>query len=204
MKSYPSSLIVVCLSLFLLWGGAESAQAKRGFKLFTIGDTIEEIGVPKDQGKSANEAAAAGEKTLSDGQVKVGFFYKYAGLFWLDFWNWSGEYCMYQGNSFKPITKEEAEQILGKSVSSPLNYKLPYGLTLLLGFLALKFGWRYWATKRAAAAAAAEGVGSVGDYEQRVDRAPAPDLTEWAPTPAPPLPTSAAAPPPMPPPLPPQ
>ena len=73
---------VAALVVYVLFSPSE-ASAK--FFLITTGETISDVGSGKDGNKS----------------VKIGYKYDYAGLFWIDFWTWGGEYCVYEGTNFR-------------------------------------------------------------------------------------------------------
>src|SRR5262249_54387095 len=71
---------------------------------------------------------------------KVGFKYSYWGVFGVDLWTWGGEYCMYEGKTFVPLSPAEAAQTLGvqeSDLGTPFNYKFPIGLLILIGLVVL-------------------------------------------------------------------
>jgi hypothetical protein len=119
--------------------GVHEAQARRGFILITHGDAVSELGPARLEGELAAIPELQG--------AKIGFHYDYFGLFWLDLWNWGGEYVIY--NSAKQgevLTAKQAAAFLGvpeSEMGTPLNYKAPFGLDILLGIGLLK----YWSRK---------------------------------------------------------
>jgi len=112
---------VTALVVYVMFSPSE-ASAK--FFMITTGETISDVRSGKDGNKS----------------VKIGYKYDYAGLFWIDFWTWDGGYCVYEGTNFRPITAEQAAQLLGKSpreISPPFLYRFPLGLLIVAGFVLL-------------------------------------------------------------------
>jgi hypothetical protein len=115
--------LVLLPVVFWLSSGTASGQV-----LITHGDTISHVGdVP----------AKNREPGLPS--TKVGFKYSYWGIFWLDFWTWDGEYCLYQDKKFWKLTPAEAAALLGvpeSSLSKPFLWYCPLGL-LIFGPLIL-------------------------------------------------------------------
>ena len=181
-QSLPVFLSVIVAAMLL---GAGEAQAKQGFKLWTVGETISSIGPVKPGIMSEYDAPA--------GYNQVGFKYDYAGLFWLDFWNWDGQYCVTNGVKYlnPTLSKEEAARLMGTTTASlgkPLNYRIPYGLVIVLGLVGLKFVPRLIMKRRQQQAA--------GNFDPSRGSTP---QQPWTP-PAPP----SGGPPPIPPPMPPE
>jgi hypothetical protein len=117
---------ILVISAVWLCFSPSSASAK--LFLITHGDTIKNLGSVNHPGMQ-EELRKLGKSTQS-----VGFKYSYFGIFWIDFWTWGGEYCLYQGNQYHPIPKEAAAQCLGKSVgelSTPFWYTFPPGLVII-------------------------------------------------------------------------
>lgn len=104
------------------------ASAKKGIVLITTGETITPLG-------------SANEQNLT---LKVGYKYDYFGIFWLDFWTSGGTFCLHDGDRYAPITREQAEAILGSKASPPFLYHVPLGwlivgpLVVLGVFLAIR------------------------------------------------------------------
>jgi hypothetical protein len=108
--------------------GAPEASAK--IILITHGDTISHVG------EISPNLQAQVQQNLKKSGLKVGFHYSYFGVFWLDLWTWGGEYCVYDGQGYAPISPDQAAFFLGKSesdLSKPFNYKFPIGLDILAG-----------------------------------------------------------------------
>ena len=180
---------IPCLMLFLaafLFAAVPQAEARRGggFKLITTGSTVSEVG-------SVVNSISGVPPELQH----VGFHYSYFGVFWLDLWNWGGSYVLYDGStsllggreSMMDLTEAQAQELMGGSgrLSKPLNYRIPYGLALLVGFAGLKLYMR----KRAAG----QGGSSSGEYvPPPIPKAPA--ASAYQPTPPPPVPGEAAPP----------
>ena len=71
-------------------------------------------------------------------EMALGYKYSYRSLFLLDLWTWNGEYCLYQANSYIPVTLAQATEFMkgtGKTIEPPFQYRYPLGL-LFLGALA--------------------------------------------------------------------
>ena len=122
------------LVFFLLAVSANSADAK--IMLITRGDTIAFVGNPKsDDGKEVNLA-----------NIKVGYKYSYFGLFWVDFWTYGGEYCVYTNENdktFFPISAEVAAGMLKTTpnkLSRPFWFRFPPGLVAIVGIVVLLVG----------------------------------------------------------------
>lgn len=187
---FPAPLFVIMLFAAILFGTGQ-AHAKRGFKLITTGSTVDEIGTV------TREQAEAIKQITKYDLTKIGYQYKYFGLFWLDLWNWGGEYVIYDGNKDgvgDVITKEQAATFMGVDegkVGKPFNYRFPYLLDIIVVGMLLKIVPRIIAKKRNSA-------NRVPEFKQG-------DVPRWTPPPpAGPTPPSADSPPPMPPPLPPE
>jgi hypothetical protein len=201
VPAFGYRLLFLILASLLL--GAHEAQAKRGIVIITHGDAVSEIGPVKK-----NDELLALFPLLKD--AKIGFHYNHFGIFWLDLWNWGGEYVIY--NSAKEgevITKEQAAMFLGvpeSEIGTPLNYKAPYGLDILIGLGLLRFVPRF---------ARRNNFGGSGSDTGRAPARVETDRPRWVPpaprtNPAPPLvfqpgPVQpGSGPPPIPPPLPPE
>lgn len=116
--------------LAVAWGAVAPGTASAKIALITTGDTITHLG---DVGK-----VPGGAKGLPfGGTIGVGYKWSYAGLFWIDFWTWGGEYCLHVGDRYEPITPEKAAEYLGQTAppGRPFLYKFPLGLLILGGFL---------------------------------------------------------------------
>ncbi len=169
----------VILLLSVLFFGVHEAQARKGFFLITHGDAVSELGKVKLSGELASIPELH--------SAKIGFHYDHFGIFWLDLWNWGGEYVIY--NDMKegsPITKAQAAVFLGvpeSEIGTPLNYKCPYGLDILVGLGLLRFVPRWMRKNRTMGGGGGRPVARVN-----VDR------PRW--TPPPPHATPAPAPPP--------
>jgi len=105
-----------------------SPASAKGFVLVTWGDTISHLGdvsVPNRAGLAAN---------------KVGFKSSYFGVFWVDLWTWGGEFCVYEGNRYGPISRAEAARLVGKpenEVGKPFLYRFPLGWLIFGPLIAL-------------------------------------------------------------------
>ena len=157
--------------------------------LITTGTGFSEIGkITPEKLKEIREIQGLRGPTLD----KVGWKYDYFGIFWLDIWNWGGEYCVYSGDTYAQVNEEEAAELLGtpgKKLGKPLNYRMPYGLMLVFGLISLKFIPRIVASRRAKASAGAQQW--------------SPPASGYTPPPFPARTPQASTPPPMPPPMPP-
>jgi hypothetical protein len=189
---FQAPLFVIVLFAAVLFGTGE-AHARRGFKLITTGSTVDEIGTVKLEMAQAIKAETKYDLT------RIGFQYSYFGLFWLDLWNWGGEYVIYDGNKDgvgEVITKEQAAKFMGvdeSKVGKPFNYRFPYLLDIVVVGALLKIVPRIIAKKR-------QSAGRVPEFKQG-------EAPRWMPPSSPPAgspPPAADIPPPMPPPLPPE
>lgn len=94
--------------------------------IYNTGDDIMYLrDIPPDVAKDEPDLAG----------YKVGWHYSRFGLFWVDFWRWGGELCVYQGNTYEPVPHEAVEALGGDA--APLSYHLPPGLVCVLCGIAL-------------------------------------------------------------------
>lgn len=75
----------------------------------------------------------------------IGFKYEYFSIFFLDLWTGEGEYVLYEGDRYFPLTEAHLTSIGTSSdeLGKPFLFYVPLGLVavvLLLG----GFGWRTW------------------------------------------------------------
>lgn len=182
----------------VLMFGTGEAQAKRGFTLITTGTALSEIGPMK---KDLLKELAPDDRMLAErqGWDTVGFQYSHFGVFWLDIWNWGGEYALYNkvSEAGSVVPDEMAAEFLGvdpKKLGKPLNYRMPYGLMIVLGLAGLKFVPRILASRRAKQ--------QVPDFMPPAPTG-APAQPRWTPQNPPPGAPGTGGPPPVPPPLPP-
>lgn len=114
----------LCLLMSLSWSPSE---AKAKFFLITHGDHITHLGDIKN-----------GPPGLPSSQV--GYKYGHFGVFWINFWTWGGEYCVYRDKTYWSLTQAEAAQLLGVTASDiapPFWYRFPFGLMLVGGIVAV-------------------------------------------------------------------
>jgi hypothetical protein len=124
-----SALIRVGLILATLCTLTSIAEAQgRGFVLITHGDTISHLGEIDSKSRA-----------FVNGEAKVGYKWSYGGIFWIDFWTWDGEYCLYEGDGYEPITGEDAAKFMRQPTlpDPPFFYRFPLGLLILGGLLGL-------------------------------------------------------------------
>lgn len=104
-----------CLSVVALFLTANLADAK--IMLITHGETIAHVGNLVERPDPSIPAGVA-----------VGYKYSYGGLFWLDFWRWGGEYCLFEGENWQPIDEATAAKLLGTTqdkLTKPFWYRFP-------------------------------------------------------------------------------
>lgn len=69
------------------------------------------------------------------GNIKVGFLYQYAGVFYVDFWTNNGKYVLYAGDNILQLPQEEVAIAAGVAsvdeLPVPLLYRVPLGWILL-------------------------------------------------------------------------
>jgi hypothetical protein len=184
----------------LMFGTGEAQARKRGFTLITTGTALSEIGPMQ---KERLKDLAPDDRLLAEkqGWDTVGFQYSHFGVFWLDIWNWGGEYALYNkvSEAGSVVPDEMAAEFLGvdvKKLGKPLNYRLPYGLMIVLGLVSLKFVPRILASRRAKRQ-------QVPDFMPPAPTG-APAQPRWTPQNPPPGAPGTGGPPPVPPPLPPE
>jgi hypothetical protein len=105
------------------------AKAEAGV-LITRGDTIGELGAISPELLKAADLP---------GNLKVGYKYSYFGVFWLDFWTYDGEFCLYttKEEGYNPIEASVAAKLLNISedqLKAPFLYRFPLGLWIIIGF----------------------------------------------------------------------
>jgi hypothetical protein len=117
--------------LFFLSPGRASAG---GIILITSGDTVNHVGAIHNT--QIHAALRAGGWT----NPAVGFKYDYFGIFWLDLWTWGGDYCVFEGKKYSPITASQAAELMGvpeSELGKPFLYRFPLGLLILVGIAAV-------------------------------------------------------------------
>jgi hypothetical protein len=70
--------------------------------------------------------------------LRVGFYHSEFGILWVNFWTWGGEFCVYEGNGYETITRQQAALLLGRSeaqLSKPVLYSFPPGLMIIGGLI---------------------------------------------------------------------
>jgi hypothetical protein len=105
------------------------AKAEAGV-LITRGDTIGELGAIDPELLKAADLPS---------NLKVGYKYSYFGVFWLDFWTYDGEFCLYttKEEGYNPIEASVAAELLNISedqLKAPFLYRFPLGLWIIIGF----------------------------------------------------------------------
>lgn len=130
LKSFPALAALVLLAAL----GAPRTAVAGKLMLITHGDQIREL----------TPAPGAPTSELPDG-MKVGYVSSYGGLFWVDFWTWGGQYCVYKPTDdrrYQPVHPPVAAALLGvpeDQLSTPFFYRFPLGLIILAG-LGVAFG----------------------------------------------------------------
>jgi|GEM_PF-3400592 len=192
-------------ALVLLFSAGE-AQARRrgGFRLYTFGPTISELGpLRQDALQKLDSGAKVKSQAPLRGLNTVGFRYKHFGLFWLDIWSWGGHYAVYNSanDDFEEVSPSIAASLMGieeSKLSKPLSYHIPWGLVIILGLAALKIIPRLIAKRRYARQQAAQAT-AIPEWTP-----PPPGIVPPPPGYSPPAqPPGGSGPPPVPPPLPP-
>lgn len=125
--------IAVLGLLIVLTFCATPRAAHAGIILITRGDSFIDLG-------EINRSALPDELKESigklPGDVRVGYKYSYVGIFWVNFWTYGGEYCVYKDMTYDSLKPEEAATLLHckqSELSVPLRYRFPTGWWLLLG-----------------------------------------------------------------------
>ncbi len=127
MRAAASSLLILlCVS--------NLGCSRRSFAIWGAGSTISH---------RAEFAAGLHEQlALESGfeNPQIGFKYEYFSLFFLDLWTGEGEYVLYEGDRYFPLSEEQLAT-LGTSadeLGKPFMYRVPLGwiplVILLIGF----------------------------------------------------------------------
>ena len=98
-------------------GTAEARRGGGGIVVINTGDDIVHI---RDLDPEVGAAI---------GYTKLGYRYQRFGLFWLDLWRWDGEFVVYEGLTYVPLSDEELASLGG--ASTPWRYRLPDGFLIL-------------------------------------------------------------------------
>ena len=116
-------LVVCALALVLHPSHAEA----KGFMLVTYGDSVFHVArVPEDQKPFIRQVFKQ--------DAQVGYHYDYFGVFWLDFWTWGGQWCLYNGNRYWTLTPQQAAIVLKtkpEDLRKPYLYTFPLGLSIV-------------------------------------------------------------------------
>jgi hypothetical protein len=103
------------------------AEAK-GFMLVTYGDSVFHVAdIPAERKEVFRQLAGQ--------DVAVGYRYDYFGVFWVDLWTWGGQWCLYDGSSYSPLSAVQAAAILDTTperLRKPFLYTFPLGLTIVI------------------------------------------------------------------------
>jgi len=94
-----------------------------------------------------SEEAKKGIKPDTGVEPAIGFHYSYGGIFWLDFWTWDGEYCLFAKdgdrwvyNSLRPNEAAELAGLEEGELGKPFFYTYPLGLLLVGAIVAVWIG----------------------------------------------------------------
>jgi len=112
--------LLIAIALLVGTGGVANAK---GLVVINTGDDILHL-----RDLDADKAAMVG-------YGKLGYRYDLFGVFWVDIWRSDGEFVVYEGSTYSPITDEELEMLGGASV--PWRYHLPEGLLIILALIEL-------------------------------------------------------------------
>src|SRR5437660_12750583 len=93
-RRLPLRTLLLALATWAAWPDTASAAI-----LITRGETVKHVA---DISSPAKEFVAAvlqkdGNRNV---QPAAGFYYKYWGIFWIDFWTWDGQFCYYDGKPY--------------------------------------------------------------------------------------------------------
>jgi hypothetical protein len=124
MRRLVCRVLVACGLVLVLQ--PSKAEAK-GFMMVTYGDSVFHVArVPEDQKTFLRQVFKQ--------DAAVGYHYDYFGVFWLDFWTWDGQWCLYNGNRYWPLSAQQAALILKTKpddLRKPFLYTFPLGLTIV-------------------------------------------------------------------------
>ena len=116
------ALLVAVILVVAIAGSPTTASAGTAM-IVVSGDDIEHV-------KDLNS-----EHTQTFGYAKLGYRYERWGLFALDLWRWNGEFVVYEGDTYAPLTDEDLSTLGNPRV--PWRYRLPGGLVILAGLVEL-------------------------------------------------------------------
>ena len=128
------------IAVVLVGGLGTTAEARRGggAVIINTGDDILHIrDLPKADALVLADDPSS--ETLGDRTFfgKLGYRYERFGVFWMDIWRWDGEFVLYEGDTYVPLSDEMVEALGGASV--PWRYRLPDGLLIVLALAYLGF-----------------------------------------------------------------
>ena len=103
--------------------------------LFAVPRTAEARVAIANTGKTIWHLGDAPAEYAMHGMRDVGFMYERYGVFWLDFWRSDGMFVAYAGDTYVPITDEDAARA---GLRTPWSYHVPIGLVLVA--IVLVFG----------------------------------------------------------------
>lgn len=121
-----TSLRLAILGFVVVMVAANPAEARRGrggIVVINVGDDIMHL----RQTSFEPVVSEDGRETSVD---NIGYHYQRFGLFWVDLWRWGGEYVLYSGETYAPLTDDELAELGGARF--PIAYHLPPGFLLLV------------------------------------------------------------------------
>ncbi len=126
MRFLTTRILAPAVAALLL--GPSTASAK--IFLITSGTAIKKLG------DISNPQLKAALRQATGKDLAVGFKYSHFGVFWIDFWTWGGEYCLFEDKNYEPISADKAAALLDKSeaeLGKPFWYRFPPGLVIIGG-----------------------------------------------------------------------
>jgi hypothetical protein len=200
--------LITLAAAFLFCSAGDAAAKRRGFTLITTGSTHSELG-PIKKDAAAGLAPEMKSEIQQRNYDTVGYQYSHFGIFWLDLWNWSGEYIVYNKVSEDGAVAPQgvAAALLGveeAKLPKPLNYRFPYGLMIICGLVSLKVVPRLIAKRKSRQPLPPFNPPPPSGGGDRPRWTPLAPQTSGSPAQMPTAPLPSAGPPPVPPPLPPE
>jgi hypothetical protein len=135
--------LLIALFVLLLGGEANAARARPiGCIAYGWGETIVPV-------RDVPAEARAELRKATNRDLAIGFCYRHWFLFGdgFDFWTWNGQFVLFQGDRYWPLTDEDLVRLLGKdgaaSLSKPLGYHIPVGLVTALVLTIALGTWYY-------------------------------------------------------------
>ncbi len=102
--------------------------------IYGSGEKVEKMGDLPDDARNAMR------KELSQ-EVSVGFLYRHAHIYYIDFWTWDGRHVLFNGDRYWKMEDGQWLMLLGELPSQkfgkPYAYRFPLGLIIVFVFVVM-------------------------------------------------------------------